>query len=216
LTKVTNVHNTRTLVLFLDKFYHEQPMTKSNVEKFRELTNTPARRHTFYCYCTQKFAQDQAIFFLLVEAFRQSHSKRHAIFINDWFIKGNIPAALDGFVTQVNISSSLSKSVGKSVDSAVTAVGKTFSDKRANHGGGFGGFLGALRQKMGDTGLDADLFKNAQAGMVEMLADPYNKFDDTYKPDGMYQPNPSFSKQLILFRKEIMSVGFDAKDLGLY
>lgn len=191
-------------------------MTKSNVEKFREFTNTPARRHTFYCYCTQKFAQDQAIFFLLVEAFRQSRAKRHAIFINDWFIKGNIPPALDGFITQVNISSSLSKSVGGSVDTAVAAVGRTFSDKMAKHGGGFGGFLGALRQKAGDTGLDADLFKSAQNGMVEMLADPYNKFDSTYQPDGVYQPNPSFSKQLILFRKDLMSAGFDTKDLGLY
>jgi len=190
-------------------------MTQSNIEKFREFTNTPTRRHNFYCYCTQRFAQDQAIFFILVEAFRQSRAKRHAIFINEWFIKGNIPPALDGFITQANISASLSKNVGGSVDSAVTAVGRTFSDKMAKHGGGFGGFLGALRQKAGDTGLDADLFQEAQSGVVGMLADPYNKFD-IYKPDNMYQPNPSFSKQLILFRKELMCAGFDAKNLGLY
>ena len=187
----------------------------TNVDKFRALTNTPARRHSFYCYCSQKFAQDQAIFFLLVEAFRQSRAKRHAIFINEWFIKGNIPATLDGFITKVNISATLSKSVGGSVDSAVAAVGRTFSDKMAKHGGGVGGFFGALRQKAGDTGVDADLFKSAQSGMVEMLADPYNKFD-TYNPDNAYQPNPTFSSQLMLFRKELKSSGFDTKDLGLY
>lgn len=85
----------------------------------------------------------------------------------------------------------------------------------AKHGGGVGGFFGALRQKAGDTGVDVDLFKAAQSGMVEMLADPYNKFD-TYNPDNAYQPNPTFSSQLMLFRKDLKSAGFDTKDLGLY
>lgn len=154
--------------------------------------------------------------FILVEAFRQSPAKRHAIFINEWFIKGNVPSELDGLVTQVNISSKLSQGVSESVNSAVSAVGRTFSDKMANHGGGFGGFIGALRQKAGDTGLDADLFKSAQADMVKMLADPNNGFGSTYQKDGIYLPNPTFSKQLILFRKALASAGFDPKELGLY
>ncbi len=44
-------------------------------QKLQSFTNTPTRRHTFYCYCTQRFVQDQAIFFLLVDAFRDENTE---------------------------------------------------------------------------------------------------------------------------------------------
>lgn len=197
----------------------------AGIKEFRSHTNTKARRHTFYCYCTKEFIQDQAIFFLLVEAYRESRLKRQALFLTDWFIKGNIPAVLQegGYVGIVNISSSLQTTVSDRANNAVAAVGRTFSDKMEKHGGGVGGFFGALRQKIGDTKVSADIFDTPCAQVVSMLDDAgkhgFGGVDGTgatYAPDATYQPFGAFAHQVPIFRKHLKTAGFDPDQLGIY
>lgn len=197
----------------------------AGITEFRSYTNTKARRHTFYCYCTKEFIQDQAIFFLLVEAYRESRLKRQALFLTDWFINGNIPDVLQdgGYVGIVNISSSLQATVSAGANNAVSAVGRTFSDKMANHGGGVGGFFGALRQKLGDTKVSAGIFDTPLAQVVAMLDDAgkhgfggVNGYGATYDPDATYQPFGGFAHQVPIFRKHLKTAGFDPDQLGIY
>ncbi|MBN9028478.1 MAG: hypothetical protein BGO05_06855 [Rhizobiales bacterium 63-7] len=187
-------------------------------QKLQSFTNTPTRRHTFYCYCTQRFVQDQAIFFLLVDAFRESRLKRQAVFLNDWFIEGNIPQALqdNAYLGIVNISQKLKEFTSTGTSQAISNVGRTFADKRAKHGGGVSGFFGALKQKMGDTKLDGNLFDSAQSQAAGMLGDTSQGFDTIYKPDGTYQPSGVFAAQVPLLRKELKAVNFDPDSLGIY
>lgn len=197
----------------------------ADIKEFRAYTNTQARRHTFYCYCTKEFIQDQAVFFLLVETYRQSRLKRQALFLNDWFINGNIPDELQdgGYIGIVNISSSLKANVSGQANAAVAAVGRTFSDKMANHGGGVGGFFGALRQKMGDTKLAGDIFDAPLAQVVTML-DETGKHGfggvggagATYNADATYQPFGGFAHQVPIFRSHLKTAGFDPDQLGIY
>lgn len=197
----------------------------AGIKEFRSYTNTKARRHTFYCYCTKEFIQDQAIFFLLVEAYREGRLKRQALFLTDWFINGNIPDVLQegGYVGIVNISSSLQATVSDSAKNAVSSVGRTFSDKMANHGGGVGGFFGALRQKMGDTKLSGDIFDAPQAQVVTMLDETgkhgFGGVDGngaTYKPDATYQPTGAFAHQVPILGKHLKTAGFNPDQLGIF
>ncbi len=194
-------------------------------DDFRSYTSTPARRHTFYCYCTKELVQDQAIFFLLVEAFRGKRSKRQALFINDWFINGNIPDELQeyGYLTNVNIAADLKNSVSDRAQAAVADVGLTFADKRAKHGGGVRGFFGAVAQKFGDTGVSGDMFNAPQAQVVTML-DENGKhgfggaggLGATYMANGKYQPRAMFSGQVQIFGKYLKEAGFKPNELGIY
>lgn len=197
----------------------------ANINDFRNYTNSPARRHTFYCYCTQELVQDQAVFFLLVEAFHQSRLKRQAVFLNDWFILGNIPDDLQdrGYLGIVNIADASKNAVSRNATAAVDAIGKTFGDKMRNKGGGIKGFFGAMKQKIGDTRVDGALFDQPQAQVVGML-DETGKHGfgrdggagATYLPDGVYQPRGTFSHQVPLFRKHLKTAGFDPDSLGIY
>jgi hypothetical protein len=196
----------------------------ASITEFRSYTSTAARRNTFYCYCTTRYVQDQAIFFLLVEAFQADKCKRQALFIKDWFIDGNIPADYtdNGYLGIVNISSGLQGTISTNTTAAVSAVGRTFADKMSRNGGGVGGFFGALRQKMGDTTVSSALFNTAQAQVVTMLDDQRHGFGGvggagaTYQPDGTYQPLGAFSKQVIRFRKDLKIGGFDPDKLGIF
>ncbi|MEW9615570.1 hypothetical protein AB3G45_17275 [Shinella sp. S4-D37] len=197
----------------------------AGINEFRTYTNTPKRRNTFYNYCTTRFIQDQAIFFLLVEAFHESRSKRQAAFLNDWFIQGNIPQDLSetGYIGIVNISSDLQKTISANTNNAISAVGRTFSAKMTNHGGGVGGFFGALRQKMGETTVTADLFNTAQSQVVTMLDDGgrhgfggVGGVGATYNSNGAYQPLGSFSALVVHFRKELKAGGFEPDKVGIY
>lgn len=186
--------------------------------KLQSFTNTPARRHTFYCYCTQRYVQDQAVFFLLVDAYRVSRLKRQAEFLNKWFIEGNIPKALEanGYLGIVNISQKLKEFTSEGANKAISDVGRTFADKRAKHGGGVSGFFGALKQKLGDTKLEGHLFDSAQTQAAGMLGDRSQGFDTVYQPDGTYQPAGIFAQQVQLLRKELKDVNFDPDSLGIF
>jgi hypothetical protein len=196
----------------------------ASIAEFRAYTSTPARRNTFYNYCTTRYVQDQAVFFVLVDAFKAEKRKRQATFINEWFINGNIPDEYtrNGYLGIVNISSGLQGTISTNTTSAVSAVGLKFADKMNNHGGGVRGFFGAIRQKLGDTTVSENLFDTAQAQVVTMLSDVGHGFGGeggkgaTYKPDGTYQPNGSFSQQVIRFRKDLKEAGFDPDKLGIY
>ena len=197
----------------------------ADINDFRNYTNTPARRHTFYCYCTQELVQDQAVFFMLVEAYRQRRLKRQAVFLNDWFILGNIPDELQdrGYLGIVNIADTAKNTVSQNATAAVNAVGKTFADKVRNHGGGARGIFGAVKQKLGDTKVDGELFNRPQEQVVSML-DETGKHGfghiggagATYQPDGVYQPRGTFSHQVPIFRKYLKTVDFDPDNLGIY
>ncbi|CAN7192917.1 hypothetical protein LJR030_000445 [Rhizobium sp. LjRoot30] len=192
----------------------------AGIDEFRSFTNTPSRRHTFYCYCTQKYIQDQAVFFLLVEAYRESRLKRQAEFLNNWFINGGIPAELEAnaYLGVVNISDAMTQSVNDSTNSAIRAVGRNFAEKRANHGGGIGGFFGALKQKVGDTKVGGTLFDKPLMQVVGMLGDRSQGFDGGcgYEKDGNYQPNGKFAGQVSRLRKELKAVNFDPDKIGIY
>lgn len=197
----------------------------ANMEDFRKYTSTPKRRNTFYCFCTTRYIQDQAIFFLLVETFRVDKSKRQALFINDWFINGNIPDEFtgNGYLSQVNIEAASKTSISKSTTSAVGAVGLNFADKMSKHGGGVSGFFGAVKQKLGNTAISEKLFDAAQGQVRSMLDDQgRHGFGDeggaraTYRPDGTYQPIGAFSNQVLGFRRALKVGGFDPDKLGIY
>lgn len=197
----------------------------ASIAEFRAYTNTAARRNTFYNYCTTRYVQDQAVFFLLVDAFKADKRKRQATFLNDWFIKGNIPDehTQNGYLGIVNISSGLQGTISTNTTSAVSAVGRNFADKMNNHGGGVSGFFGAIREKLGDTTVSDSLFDAAQAQVVTMLDDNgrhgfggVGGAGATYKPDGVYQPVGAFSQQVIRFRKDLKIGGFDPDKLGIF
>lgn len=192
----------------------------AGIDEFRAYTSTPARRHTFYCYCTKEFIQDQAIFFMLVEAFRISRRKRQALFLKDWFIDGNIPDALQegGYLGIVNISSTLQQTVRTNTSNAVSAVGLTFRDKVRSHG-----FFGAIGKKLGDTSVSGTLFDTPQSQVVSMLdeAGKHGFGRDggagaTYQPDSTYQPLGAFAGQVQILRKHLKTADFDPDELGLY
>ncbi|HEY4253027.1 MAG TPA: hypothetical protein VGM87_17585 [Roseomonas sp.] len=195
----------------------------AGLDDYRRYTSTPARRRTFYCYCTKEFVQDQAAFFVLVEAYRVSRRKKQALFLNDWFINGNIPQTLQagGYLSIVNIAASLQKSTSDATTAAVAAVGKTFADKMANQGGGVGGFFGALGKKISGTGVPADLFDAAQGQVVGMLNDRHGfgaqgGLGATYQMDGSYLPNGIYAGQVAAFKSALTTAGFDPDSLGIY
>ena len=197
----------------------------AGISEFRSYTSTPARRNTFYCYCTKELIQDQAIFFMLVDAYRVKRRKRQALFLNDWFIEGNIPEVLQdgGYLGIVNISSAMQTAVSERTTSAISSVGLTFADKRRKHGGGVKGFFGAVFQKAGNTGVAENLFDGPQAQVVAML-DENGKHGfggiggarATYQPDGKYQPLGYFANKVPIFRKHLKTNGFDRDELGIY
>lgn len=195
------------------------------IAEFKAYTNTAARRRTFYCYCTKEFVQDQAVFFVLVDAYRTSRRKRQAVFLNDWFINGNIPQTLQegGYLGIVNIAEAMKKTVSDAANAAVAAVGRSFADKMANQGGGVGGFFGALGKKITGTGVPANLFDAPQAQVVTMLDEggkhgfgAKNGAGATYRPDGAYQPLGAFTAQAQIFKAHLKTAGFDPDDLGIY
>jgi len=196
----------------------------ADIVKFRGFLTTPARRRTFYCYTAKLFLQDQAMFLVLVEAYRASRSKRQALLLTDMFIDGNIPDILaeGGYVTKVNIEKALATTMSAANNAAVNAVGKTFADKQKLAGGGASGFFGALKAKLSDTKLPEDLFAAAQGQVCVMLSE--HGFDGVsrnlnlvYNPDGTYMPPATFSGAQIAALKQILKTGgFDPDDLGIY
>ena len=198
----------------------------ATVEEFREYTNTPKRRHNFYCYCTKRAIQENAIFFLLVEAYRQKRQKRQAQFINDWFIDGNIPKEFtdSGYLAPMNISAQMKAQVSRDVINTLTAVGKTFKDKISRHGGGFTGFLGAVGQKLAtDTSVSGDLFDGPQAQAATMMTGNndhgFGKANTSgllFDPDATYQPSPFFNEEVLAFKRHLTLNGFSPTDLGIY
>ncbi len=191
----------------------------AGIDEFRDYTNTRRRRHTFYCYSTKEFVQDQAIFFVLVEAYRKTRSKRQALFLTDWFVEGNIPDDMQdgGYLTNVNISSELKNKISGETRTTVGNVGLTFADKREKHG-----FWGAVKLKtFGDTKAPEKLFDTAQIQVAKMLDDRHGfggvkGAGATYQPDSSYQPNAVFSGQAQILRKHLKTAGFDPDDLGIY
>jgi hypothetical protein len=194
----------------------------AEIADFRSYTNTPKRRHTFYCYCTQEFVQDQAIFFVLVEAYRATRSKRQGLLLKEWFIDGNIPDELQdgGYLTQVNVAGSDRDAMGNRVNTEVNRIGLTFADKRAKHGGGVRGFFGAAFQKLGNTSLSGDIFDSAQRQVVKMLDETGKHGFCTpvaagrYNPDGTYQPKAFFVPMVVPLRKHLKEAGFNPDQLG--
>lgn len=196
----------------------------AKIEHFRQFTDNKERRRSFYCYCTNLQSQDQAIFFLLVEAYRAARRKRQAIFINDWFIKGQIPQDLQagGYLSKVNIQQQVQQSISGATTTAVNKIGRTFSDKVAVNGGGIAGFFGALAQKGADTRPPQELFEAAEREVVGMLNGNDNDFGNAegkggkFIPDHFYQPYGAFAKQAQSFKGQLKIAGFDPDDLGIY
>ncbi len=183
---------------------------------YREFTNTPNRRHNFYCYCSHLYCQEMAIFFMLVEDFRRDRRKRQAVFLTEWFVKGNIPKDLkdEGFLTEINISSKQVKEYGARAEGAVNAVGRTFIDKAKNHGGGVKGLLGALKQKKsGNTQISGEIFDDMQIYVIGMLNE--NRAAD-FKLDHDYMPNGKYAGKIAKLRMALKDAGFDPNGLGIY
>lgn len=196
----------------------------ANITHFREFTNNKERRRSFYCYCTNLQSQDQAIFFLLVEAYRVTRRKRQAIFINDWFIKGEIPQTLQagGYLSKVNIQSAVQKQISSVTADSVAAIGKTFADKVKVNGGGIFGFFGAMAQKTADNKPPQELFEAAEREVVVMLNGNDNDFGNAegkggkFIPDHFYQPFGAFAAQAQIFKGHVKTADFDPDDLGIY
>jgi hypothetical protein len=196
----------------------------ANIQHFRAFTNNKERRRSFYCYCTTLRTQDQAVFFLLVEAYRAARRKRQAIFINNWFIKGEIPAILDagGYLSKVNIQSAVEKQISSLTADSVAAIGQTFADKIKVNGGGISGFFGAIAQKTADNKPPQELFEAAEREVVGMLNGNDNDFGNAqgtggkFVPDHFYQPYGGFAAQVLIFKGHLKTAGFDPDDLGIY
>lgn len=192
------------------------------VANFRPYTTTPERRHNLYCFTTTKYSQESAVFFLLVEAFREKLQKRQALFIKDWFIKvpSDIPDDLSegGYLAPMNISAKSRAAIVAETNVTLSLAGKTFKDKISRHGGGVRGFFSAVEQKFTtDTSLagSSELFYEAQKQAVDMITDPAQGFG-AFNPDNRYQPNGVFAKQTQMFKKHLTVNGFSPQDLGIY
>ena len=85
------------------------------------------------------------------------------------------------------------------------------------------GFFGALRQKMGDTTVNASLFNTAQSQVVTMLDDGgrhgfggVGGVGATYNSNGAYQPLGSIAARVVRFRKELKAGGVEPDKVGIY
>ncbi|MDP4021315.1 hypothetical protein Q8W71_01660 [Methylobacterium sp. NEAU 140] len=183
----------------------------------RSWIDTKQRRHNFYCTSTNDYVQETAIFYLCVSQFKVDRRKKQASFLKLWFIDGQIPASLtgNGYLSEVNVGSSTREAGAARVDTAIGAVGRTFADKVANHGGGLRGFGSALAQKVGtSTALDPEMFDPLiEDTMVGFKGSTGFK---AYNPDQAKQPNGAFSAQVQILAKNLKENGFDPANLGLY
>jgi hypothetical protein len=184
-----------------------------SVQDIRGFIDTPARRHSFYCYSTANFAQESAIFIILVNQFRHDRKKRQAVLINDWFILGQIPAALarGGFISQVNIDDDQAQRTRNAVTGSVAAIGRTFADKVQRHG-----FFGAIGAKLGDTRLPQGLFDVPWAQVMQLLCDSQRYEPNLFNANSVYQPRGEFAQQMQVLRRHLTEAGFSPDNLGLY
>ncbi len=182
-----------------------------------QYTNTRARRHTFFCYCTQKHYSDIAVYWLLVQQFKTDRKTTQAQFIKDWFLDGNIPEILQGggFLSRANIDGTVSAPVSGAVEKFARAT--TFTS---------GGLFGALQMKIsGATRPPADLFDatlvNLHQGLEDLPIQPKNG----YNPDGTYQVRGGtvnsqvqfpIEQQIQILSRNLTLAGFDPDRAGIY
>lgn len=172
-------------------------------------------RRNFYAWSTLEYATESAIFLLMVHQFRQDRKKRQAQLIYDWFIKGEIPEALQdyGYLSRINISSRESQEASTRFNDAMSKVGKTISEKISKHG-----FVAGVALAIGgDTKLAADLFDPAARLVWSMLvSDSKYGSRSKHQPSAEYQPRASFATQVALLKKAMKEAGFDPDGLGIY
>ena len=186
---------------------------QESLSLYRDYTKTQDIRHNFYCYCSNLYFQELAIVFMLIEDFRKSRRKRQAAFITEWFIDGKVPADLQSFLSEVNLSSKKSKQYRSGAEGAINAVGRTFADKAKNHGGGLKGIFGALKQKSSSTQISGDIFDEMQLDIIAMLNE---NGGEQFVPDSSYMPNGKFANQIHKFRQALKEASFDPNALGIY
>jgi hypothetical protein len=181
-------------------------------------TNTEARRQVFFSWSTTQFAQDQAVYYLLVKHYRLTPKKKQAQLIKEWFLDGKIPDDLQdkGFLSRVNIAASVRDEVGKTA--GYYASIRTFRDKVAyfaNKGFGAGSIGAAIGLKLsGKTKPPADLFDaTLTTDFLIMLDDSIRR---GYRPDGPYQANGTFKTQTQKLRTHLQLAGFEPDFLGVY
>jgi hypothetical protein len=188
-------------------------------------TNTPARRHNFFCYCTINSRSPFAVYWLLVQQFRTDPKKTRAQLINDWFIDGNIPTYLKegGFLDTLNIGGEVGRKAVAPVKTYIATT--TFAD---------GGFFGALHSKISGTRAPANLFDDTLAAIGDAAYDfewLLKKKTPVFNADRKYQLNGGNGavvgqnreaslrpvQQLVIYLASHLRVaGFDPKKAGIY
>jgi hypothetical protein len=177
-----------------------------------QMTNTPARRHAFFCYMSQKWNEDLGLFWLLVQQFQTDRKKKQALLLKDWFLDGNIPAECDDDdlrLSRLNIAASVR-------NPASTAAGRfrsvlTFTQKID----AAGGLMGAIVMKItGESTPPADLFDKALNGIWQPLQNPAIDLEN-FNPDGSYKFRGDANKMQILSAL-LTAAGFDPDSAGIY
>lgn len=195
-------------------------MANRNEKKWLALFDTPEHRRRLYCYSTLQAGQENVIFCLLVHQFRRTGKKGQAELIRDWFLLGAAPVAVTekGYIAELNISSSEQMqlaNVAKRVTESVGRVGKTFSQKMTNNGGGMNGLVSVVGQKLfGGTKVPNDLFDDVE----EMVTSNVSRCNSEKQFDSErdYLPSPAFSKIVPIAKLHLTVAGFDTSFLGIY
>lgn len=174
------------------------------------MVGTKQRRTNLFNYATRTYSANEAGFFLLVEEFRKTGSKRQAVFLRDTYIKGDVVEGLEKVTGQINLDRrDATSELIKKVSDHVEGVGLSMKDKIRDNG-----LLKAIELKMGNTSIDKTLFDAAQD---EAAMNIYRSFQNyNFRLDEKYQPHPDCHAQVKKFRQGLILLKFDMFALGIW
>ena len=189
----------------------------------REITTTKQRRNSFFNYATQAGTCNEAVFFLLVEAYRKKPRKSQAEFLNDAFVQGkDMGQTINTFSEGgINIGPrDMDKAaLSRTINTGIESVGRSFHDKVEKNG-----LITAVTSKIlrDPTGLDANIFDVAQDWAASNVWFSHCPDATPGTPQGIfnasstYQTNARYKVYLFKFQLKLTSLGFNWIDLGIY
>jgi hypothetical protein len=199
------------------KIFYEKVVNMASLEEARQWCSNKTRYHNLYCFGWQQSSYDQVIPFILIEAYRVNRRKRQAVFINEWFVKGNIPDQFKVYFDKVNVAGAKLDIEYNKISGVISDIGRTFGDKIDKQGGGLAGFFGAIELSIfGDTKPPEKLFDNIQSELARMFDTGSTGAFYSFKPDKKYQSPGQFSNLIIEFKKILTENGFDPDQIGIY
>ncbi len=190
---------------------------ESNVTDVRRMASTPEGKRAVYVCCLRQYASENFVAFMCIEQFSRERKKRQALMICQWFIDEDFPEEVSSLMTAINMSGDEKKEAAREyskIKKKIDAIGKTMKDKVKKHGGGIGGFIGALKQKATtSTKIDGKFFDTMQdqaAWNIRAAVVQEGGLDESAAPDARW------INHIIALKRELKIAGFDPDAMGIY